>query len=308
MADAQPLRIGYVPEHFSTPLYFAQKHFGLQATLTAFPSGTGHMITALREKEIDVAIGLTEGFVAGLGKEDTPGDGGYRIVGTYVETPLCWAISTGAKRPEITDVSNLKNSKVGVSRIGSGSYVMSYVLADQQGWLASTSSSDVGPFKDFVVLQTFDKLRAAVNDGTADFFMWEHFTSKKYYDSGEIRRVGEIYTPWPSWKITASTATVPDPAKDRRLRDLFTKLDQGVKYFGEHQDEAVQYISTALDYSKEDATEWLKTVRFCTETAGVNVKVIDNCIAILRKAGVLQEGKGMQATDMLVSGLGEQLP
>ncbi|KAK6836688.1 hypothetical protein PG987_007183 [Apiospora arundinis] len=308
MADAQPLRIGYVPEHFSTPLYFAQKHFGLQATLTAFPSGTGHMITALREKEIDVAIGLTEGFVAGLGKEDTPGDGGYRIVGTYVETPLCWAISTGAKRPEITDVSNLKNSKVGVSRIGSGSYVMSYVLADQQGWLASTSSSDVGPFKDFVVLQTFDKLRAAVNDGTADFFMWEHFTSKKYYDSGEIRRVGEIYTPWPSWKITASTATVPDPAKDRRLRDLFTKLDQGVKYFGEHQDEAVQYISTALDYSKEDATEWLKTVRFCTETAGVNVKVIDNCIAILRKAGVLQEGKGMQATEMLVSGLGEQLP
>ncbi|KAK7993500.1 hypothetical protein PG989_006881 [Apiospora arundinis] len=308
MADAQPLRIGYVPEHFSTPLYFAQKHFGLQATLTAFPSGTGHMITALREKEIDVAIGLTEGFVAGLGKEDTPGDGGYRIVGTYVETPLCWAISTGAKRPEITDVSNLKNSKVGVSRIGSGSYVMSYVLADQQGWLASTSSSDVGPFKDFVVLQTFDKLRAAVNDGTADFFMWEHFTSKKYYDSGEIRRVGEIYTPWPSWKITASTATVPDPAKDRRLRDLFTKLDQGVKYFGEHQDEAVEYISTALDYSKEDATEWLKTVRFCTETAGVNVKVIDNCIAILRKAGVLQEGKGMQATEMLVSGLGEQLP
>lgn len=219
-----------------------------------------------------------------------------------------WAISTGAKRPEITDVSNLKNSKVGVSRIGSGSYVMSYVLADQQGWLASTSSSDVGPFKDFVVLQTFDKLRAAVNDGTADFFMWEHFTSKKYYDSGEIRRVGEIYTPWPSWKITASTTTVPDPAKDRRLRDLFTKLDQGVKYFGEHQDEAVQYISTALDYSKEDATEWLKTVRFCTETAGVNVKVIDNCIAILRKAGVLQEGKGMQATEMLVSGLGEQLP
>ncbi|KAK8096664.1 uncharacterized protein PG998_004886 [Apiospora kogelbergensis] len=307
MTDA-PLRIGYVPEHFSTPLYFAQKHFGLQAALTAFPSGTGHMITALRENEIDVAIGLTEGFVAGLGKEDTPGDGGYRIVGTYVETPLCWAISTGAKRPEISSVSSLKNSKVGVSRIGSGSYVMSYVLADKEGWLANTSSSDVGPYKDFVVLQTFDKLRNAVNDGTADFFMWEHFTSKKYYDSGEIRRVGEIYTPWPSWKIVASTSSVPNPAKDQRLQDLFRKLDQGVKYFGEHQDEAVEYISTALDYSKEDATEWLKTVRFCTETAGVDVKVIDNCISILRKAGVLQEGKGMQAPEMLVSGLGEQLP
>lgn len=87
--SSQPLRIGFVPEHFSTPLYFAQKHFGLTATLIPFPSGTGHMITAIRSGEIDVGIGLTEAWVAGLGKEDTPGDGGYRIVGTYVETPLC---------------------------------------------------------------------------------------------------------------------------------------------------------------------------------------------------------------------------
>ena len=83
-----PLRVGYVPEHFSTPLYFAQKHFGLQAQLTPFPSGTGHMITSLRANEIDIGIGLTEGWVAGLGKA-VEGAGGYKIVGTYVETPLC---------------------------------------------------------------------------------------------------------------------------------------------------------------------------------------------------------------------------
>lgn len=88
MASA-PLRVGYVPEHFSTPIHFASKHFGLDAQLVPFPSGTGHMITALRSNEIDVGIGLTEGWVAGLGKEDVQGDGGYRLVGTYVETPLC---------------------------------------------------------------------------------------------------------------------------------------------------------------------------------------------------------------------------
>lgn len=85
----KPLRIGFVPEHFSTPLHYAQKYFGLDAELIPFPSGTGHMITSLRSGEIDVGIGLTEGWVAGLGKEDVVGDGGYRIVGTYVETPLC---------------------------------------------------------------------------------------------------------------------------------------------------------------------------------------------------------------------------
>lgn len=84
-----PLRIGYVPEHFSTPLHFAKSHFGLDAELVAFPSGTGHMVTSIRAGEIDVAVGLTEGWIAGLGKEDAPGDGGYRLVGTYVQSPLC---------------------------------------------------------------------------------------------------------------------------------------------------------------------------------------------------------------------------
>lgn len=128
---SQPLRIGFVPglhapatqriatnvpiEHFSTPIHFAQKYFGLGATLIPFPSGTGHMITLLQANEIDVGIGLTEGWVAGIGKQGEKA--GFKIVGTYVETPLCWAISTGANR-ELKDVSELKDKKIGVSRIG----------------------------------------------------------------------------------------------------------------------------------------------------------------------------------------------
>ncbi|KAI0024479.1 hypothetical protein F4780DRAFT_725577 [Xylariomycetidae sp. FL0641] len=311
MASAKPLRIGYVPEHFSTPLFYAQKHFGLGDELVPFPSGTGHMIQELRAGNIDVGIGLTEGWVAGLGKEDVEGDGGYRIVGTYVETPLCWAISTGAKRPEINSVADLKGSKIGISRLGSGSQVMGYVLADQQGWLSSDASTP--PFSDFKILHNFANLRAAVNSGEADFFMWEHFTSKRYYDAGEIRRVGEIYTPWPSWHIVAATAVLDgddddDYGRRQRVQDLLRRLDQGVRHFEDHHDEDVQHISTTLDYSPEDAREWLKTVRFATKTEGVDLKVVQNCIEILRKAGVLKEGKGMQAEQMLVSGLGAQYP
>lgn len=319
MADSQ-VRIGFVPEHFSTPIHFAQKYFGLDAKLIPFPSGTGHMITAIRAGEIDIGIGLTEAWVAGLGKEDTPGDGGYRIVGTYVETPLCWAISTGAKRPEIESVASLKGSKIGISRFGSGSQVMGYVLADQQGWLSPSPSSpssspSSSPYSDFVVLQTFANLRNAVNDGTADFFMWEHFTSKRYYDSGEIRRVGEIYTPWSSWKIVASTALLglePGKPYPPRLMDVFAKLDRGVRYFESHGDEAVEYISSALDYSAEDAREWLTTVRFSSQTEGVDIEVIAKCISILQKAGVLKEADAATtealAEDMLVKGLAAQFP
>jgi hypothetical protein len=96
------LRIGFVPEHFSTPLHFAAKYFSLSATLIPFPSGTGHMITALHGGEIDIGIGLTEGWVAGLGKDGMEGDGGYKIVGTYVETPLCTSPVTKLSRLELT--------------------------------------------------------------------------------------------------------------------------------------------------------------------------------------------------------------
>ena len=91
------------------------------------------MISALQDDEIDVGIGLTEGWVAGLGKrrsasggkKEEAGEGeaaGYKIVGTYVETPLCWAISTGGSGAQqgegIKDVEGLKGARMGVSRVG----------------------------------------------------------------------------------------------------------------------------------------------------------------------------------------------
>jgi hypothetical protein len=80
------------------------------------------MITSLRGNEIDIAIGLTEGWVAGLaGKQQSSqssGDGGYKVVGHWVDNPLRWAIVTGRNRAEVNGVSDLKDGRVGVSRLG----------------------------------------------------------------------------------------------------------------------------------------------------------------------------------------------
>lgn len=237
------------------------------------------MITSLRAKEIDIGIGLTEGWVAGLGKVQSSNNGGYKIVGTYVESPLCWALSTGAKRSDVKSVSDVKGGRVGVSRIGSGSYVMAFVLADQRGWLRVGEK----PFE-VVVLDNFKGLRDGVNGGMADFFMWEHFTSKRYYDNGEIKRVGEIYTPWSSWKIVSR-----DP-EDGRIEEMMEKINSGVRHFKENPEEAVRYISTDLDYSEEDAREWMKTVKFAEDVRGVDTTIINKTIEILRKAGLLEAG------------------
>lgn len=162
----------------------------------------------------------------------------------------------------------------------SGSYIMPFVLADKNDWLHPGKH----PFEN-IILDNFKNLREAVNDERADFFMWEHFTTKRYYDNGELKKIGEIYTPWSSWKIVARDPT------DKTLEEMAKSIDEGIKYFWEHQDEAVKHISTELDYSAEDAQEWMKTVEFAKNVRGVDPAVIRKTVDILAKAGVLEPAK-----------------
>lgn len=165
---------------------------------------------------------------------------------------------------------------------------MGFVLADQKGWL----NKDGKPPFEVVPLNTFASLRDGVNDGVADFFMWEHFTSKRYYDNGEIKRIGEMYTPWSSWKIVARDKS------DERLLPMFDSINQGISHFGTNQGEAVKYISTELDYSEGDAIAWLDTVKFAQNVRGVSPAVVDKAIDILGKARVL-DAKSCQSDSMI---------
>lgn len=51
------LKVGYVPEHFSTPLFFAQQQGyyeknGVKIEFLPYPSGSGHLIQSLQDKTI----------------------------------------------------------------------------------------------------------------------------------------------------------------------------------------------------------------------------------------------------------------
>ena len=171
-----------------------------------------------------------------------------------------------------------------MSRTGSGSYVMSFVLADQHGWLDPNSKKD--PFE-IVPIGDFAALRKAVGEEKkADFTLWEHFTTKHWWDNGELKRIGEIYTPWPSWVIAARDPT------DKALETIAEKINEGVRHYREQPEEAVEYISSTMHYSREDAREWMMTVRFSDDVRGVDPGVVDDTANILRKAGVLDERGG----------------
>lgn len=270
------LRVAYIPEHFLSPVFLALKHKFFKHSIEFVPviEGTGRLVKLLNEDEVDVAIGLTEGFVSDIAK----GNNNNTIIGTYVKSPLCWAISTGSNRSDLTSRDQLDGTTVGVSRIGSGSYVMLYVLANQLNFKKEFS---------FNVLDNFKNLRDGVNKQTADFFMWEHFTSKKYYDNGEIKRIGEIYTPWPSWVIVASKKALE--TKTDAIEDFTQGVIKGIEYFNQNPDEAVEWIANNLDYTEDDAREWLKTVEFNPDLKIDWETVVNNTKSTLQQAGVLTD-------------------
>ena len=68
---------------------------------------------------------------------------------------------------------------------------------------------------------------------------------------------------------------------------MIEKLNLGVRYFEGHGEEAVGYISKELDYSAEDARDWLGTVRFAGDVRGVRASVVRETVGVLQKAGVL---------------------
>jgi hypothetical protein len=47
-----------------------------------------------------------------------------------------------------------------------------------------------------------------------------------------------------------------------------------------------------MEYSEEDAREWMKTVQFTRDTRGVDAAVVDKTVGILKKASVLDEKAG----------------
>lgn len=284
------LRIAYIPEHFSTPLFFAEqeKYYAsnnLEVKFVPVPEGTGRLIALLNNNEVDIAIGLTEGFVSDIAK----GNETYKVAGTYVQSPLCWAISTGYNRSEITKPEDLAGKKIGVSRIGSGSYIMSFVLGLQLKF-------QLPFFADHPVCSNFKNLRESVNhtyeDETkhSDAFMWEHFTSKKYYDNKEIKKIGEIYTPWPSWVITVRTDFLNENYD--AIKGFVDSVNKGIQHFQENPDKATAYIAANLDYSEDDAKAWLKTVKF-NESLGQSEidweSVVNNTSQVLKTAGVLTD-------------------
>lgn len=244
------LTIAGVPEHFNLPWHLAieQGHFeteGIQINWIDVPEGTGKMCQMLRNSETDIAVILTEGIV-----KDIEAGNPSSIIQVYVESPLLWGIHVAAGKPFQT-VAALQNSKVAISRYGSGSHLMACVHAQHLGWDSSQLT--------FTVVNTIEGAVASLNQGTADYFMWERFMTQPLVDQGIFRRIGEYPTPWPCFVIAVRNSVLEnDKATIARLLKVINDVSTSFKQCpGIEQILANRYQLQSIDVEQWLAvTEW----------------------------------------------------
>ncbi|QTD38188.1 ABC transporter substrate-binding protein [Polaribacter batillariae] len=240
------LKIGGVPEHFNYPWYLTLKNKeytkqNINLRWQDYPGGTGQMCKALRNGNVDIAIVLTEGII-----KDIADGNPSKIVQTFVKTPLIWGIHVGAKS-SFKKIEDLENATIAISRFGSGSHLMAIVNAYNQGW-------NIDKLK-FKVVGNLQGGIDALTNGEADYFMWEHFTTKPLVDNGTFRRIDNCPTPWPCFVIAVRNEVLENNFDEiKKVLDIINDETENFKDILNID----KILAKRYEQKLEDIQKWLK--------------------------------------------------
>ena len=305
-AKTPTLRVGGVPEHFNLPWHqgidggdFEQN--GVKVSWEDCPKGTGQMRSKLKDDELDVAVILTEGVTQAIAK----GEIDARIAQVYVQSPLYWGIHVAADNTNIQSLKDLEGKKVGVSRIGSGSDLMASVCAFE-------NESKLPETEEKIILGNLDGLTEGIQEGKADYFMWEHFTTRHRVDSGELRRVTDFPTPWAPFVIAVSEKALREKpeavermlevinAKTQAMNERVNKALEASKKGDESllDQLAEEFKAKYPKYSAQDIKDWLQFTKCQWSQAQVPAQTLDKVQAILVETKQLDAKQQKSSTDL----------
>lgn len=270
---AGPLRVAGVPEHFNLPWHLAAQRSrftdaGLEVEWVDQPEGTGQMVASLAAGSVDAIVALTEGVVAATARGL-----GTHVVGCYTDSPLEWGVHVGSGS-SARDIADLANRPVAVSRPGSGSHLMAAVLARQQGWRWHPEL--------MVPVGGIDALRAALAEGAADWFLWDRFMTSPHVESGELRRVGVVPTPWPAF-VVATLDTIAPSRLDGVRRAVTIAVREGRALTDDP--DGPDLVAERYGLAPDQAAAWHATTRFDDRTIGADE--LDTVRAALTDAAIL---------------------
>lgn len=269
------LIIGGVPEHFNLPWYlgFRDKKFqdkDINLRWKDFPGGTGEMNQALRDKEIDMAVILTEGIVRDIiyGNQSS-------IVQVFVQSPLLWGIHV-ATDSEFEEISDLKGTAAAISRYGSGSHLMAYVNAENHDW-------DLQKDLNFTEIKDLEGALESLPNGEGDYFMWEKFMTKPYVDNGTFRLVGVSPTPWPSFVVVVRNEVLAENAEIvKTILEVINEITTNFK----NLPSVAEMIAKRYGQEIEDVNEWLDLTHWSQEQ--LSLKTLEKVQNQLLKLGLIE--------------------
>ncbi|NNK77029.1 MAG: ABC transporter substrate-binding protein, partial [Maribacter sp.] len=173
-----------------------------------------------------------------------------KIIQEYIASPLLWGIHVGAES-KYNAVVDLENAKAAISRFGSGSHLMAYVNAQNESW-------NTGNLQ-FAVINNLDGAITALTTGTADYFMWEHFTTKPLVDKGTFRRLDDCPTPWPCFVIAATNKFLME--NYAVLKHILEVINLYTKEFKQIPS-IDRTLSNRYEQQLEDIQKWLALTRW----------------------------------------------
>ena len=279
-------QIGGVPEHFNLPWYLTLKDKeytkeGINLRWKDYPGGTGQMCKALREKEIDMAVILTEGIV-----RDIVNGNDCKIVQVFVKSPLVWGIHV-AESATYKKINDLKGTHAAISRYGSGSHLMAYVNAENNGW-------NIEKDLRFTVIKNLEGAIESLPNGEGDYFMWEKFMTKPHVDNGTFRIVGECPTPWPCFVIAVRNEVLEKDEKS--IKRIIEIINNSTSNFKE-----IPFIDTMIanryGIKLEDVREWLSLTEWSQKQ--LSEKELENIQNQLLKLDLIKNK--LQKDDLLYS-------
>lgn len=248
------LKIGGVPEHFNLPWRLAIeegkfKNAGIELHWSDMTGGTGQMIKGLQAGTLDIAVLLTEGITRAILKGLEA-----KILAVYVQSPLCWGIHVPANNA-VKTLDALDGATFAISREGSGSHLMSYVLAQREGWEPNALSFNV-------VGDVYGGLWA-LNHGEADGFLWEKYTTQPFVDQGKLKRIGEVYTPWPCFVIAVRNDVL---AADASLLKSILPIIQSRATELKNSPDAAEVLAWRYALKKDQVEAWLRQTEWANTT------------------------------------------
>ncbi|MDX1761999.1 MAG: substrate-binding domain-containing protein [Christiangramia sp.] len=244
------IKIGGVPEHFNLPWHLCIENGkfekeGLNVNWKEVPEGTGAMCKALRSGELDVAVILTEGIT-----RDIINGNDSKIIQEFIGSPLIWGIHVDARSP-YKNIKDLEGTKAAISRIGSGSHLMAYVNAQHRNWKLEDLK--------FEIINNLDGAIEALKEDKAQYFMWEHFTTKPLVDNNTFRLIADCPTPWPCFVIAARNEVIQNNSEE--LQKMLKVLNAETRDFKLRKNIEIE-LSERYGQKLEDIRKWLDLTRW----------------------------------------------